>query len=108
MGKTLYEKYLETEDFDPEFKIPLEQIDKLTDDAAVIAEQLAELRNSLKCPECGTLNPSDADYCKKCGSRLADDEDTDTEYDGSEDDGDMDDIPDDDQEIIIINPKKPE
>ncbi len=110
IGKTMYEKYLDGEEYDESFLPSFEQVDKLMDEVAVLTEKLAELKNSLKCPECGAFNPSDADYCIKCGSHLADEaEDGENEEDieaAFEDAVENDE--DDDEEIIIINPKKPE
>ena len=116
IGKNMYEKYLEGETYDETFISSFEQIDKLMDEIAALNEKTAELKNTLRCPECGAHNPADADYCIKCGSQLshdADDEsddyedDIDTAYDEAEaaaDDGDD----DDDEDVIIINAKKPE
>ena len=114
IGKTMYEKYLDGTEYDESFLSSFEQVDKLMDEVAVLTEKLAELKNSLKCPECGAFNPAEADYCIKCGSHLAnetayDNEDEDNEYgEAAEDGADSYDDEDDDEEIIIINPKKPE
>lgn len=112
IGKNMYDKYLEGAEFDENFTASFEQLDKLVDEISVLNEKLAELKNSLKCPECGAFNPSDADYCIKCGSHLChDNDDTDdgNDIDISYDEADtFEDDADDDEDVIIINPKKPE
>lgn len=110
IGKTVYEKYLEGTTGDEDLTSSFEQLDKLMDESAVIHEKIAELKNSLKCSECGAFNPADADYCIKCGSHLVaeadQDEESDYEIDEAFAEAEADE--DDDEEIIIINPKKPE
>ena len=79
------------------------------DETAVIHEKIAELKNSLKCPECGAYNPTDADYCIKCGSHLVAEAEPSEENEYEIDDAFAEaEADEDDEDIIIINPKKPE
>lgn len=112
IGKTIYTQYLDGAEPAEELKASLEQIDKLMEDIEIINTKIAELKNSVKCPECGAFNPNDADFCSKCGSTLENADDTEEysvdeafEQAAAEDPAEDD---DDDEDIIIINPKKPE
>lgn len=113
IGKNMYEKYLEGEGYADTFTASFEQIDRLMDEISALNEKTAELKNTLKCPECGASNPAEADYCIKCGSHLSHETDDDYEddidsaYEEAESLADDDDE-DDDDDVIIINAKKPE
>lgn len=98
IGKTLYEKHLDGEDFE-EFADEISQIDKLIVELDTLNDKSAELKNSLKCSACGTFNPHTSEYCSKCGAPLENAEVVEN------DDVDID---DDDDEVIIITPQKPE
>ena len=114
IGKTIYSDYLDGKDAPEELKPSLQQIDKLMEEIDALNSKIAELKNSLKCPECGAFNATDAGFCSKCGTPLeaassdacdtvdeafAQAEEAEAETEPDEDDGD---------EVIIINPKKPE
>ena len=60
-----------------------------------LKEQLYQLKENVKCPKCGAYNHSDDVYCSKCGERI---------YNVNSDDTDS----YDDDEVVIINAKKPE
>ena len=49
-------------------------IDDLYDQLDAINEQIAVLKNRVKCKSCGFENAQDAIYCNKCGTKLAGDE----------------------------------
>lgn len=109
IGKNLYAKYLDGKECGDEFSDSFDQLDKLMDEVEALNAKIAELKNSLKCPECGAYNPTEADFCSKCGARLV------KEDEAKEDDADIDEAfaeaeteEDDEEEVIVINPKKPE
>lgn len=112
IGKTLYAKHLDGIECGEEFADSFEQIDKLMDEIEALNSKIAELKNSLKCPECNAFNPIEADYCSKCGAHLVketDDVEEDTDIDEAFAEADIEDCTDDeDEDVIIINPKKPE
>lgn len=109
IGKSIYSNYLDGKEVPEELKPSLEQLDKLMEEIEAINAKIAELKNSLKCPECGAFNPTDSEFCAKCGSPLGSEEsggenivdDAFEEADAAADD-------DEDEEVIVINPKKPE
>ena len=49
-------------------------IDELYDQLDAINEQIAVLKNRLKCKSCGFENAQDAVLCNKCGTKLSGDE----------------------------------
>ena len=95
IGKSIYEKYLNGEVSDSEYKDEFERITLLLDDIEILEEKKAELKNVLRCETCDTLNPASSEYCAKCGTKLTiaatDTKTTDTEED-----------------VIIITPEKGE
>lgn len=103
IGKSLYTKHLDGNDY-AEFEDELAQIDKLMTEIETLNDKIAELKNSLKCRECGALNPNTSDYCAKCGSVLP----KESNDDDVEEDSVFADDSDDDEEVIIITPQKPE
>ncbi|MGN0181136.1 MAG: zinc ribbon domain-containing protein [Candidatus Ornithomonoglobus sp.] len=114
IGKTIYADYLDGKEASEELKPSLEQIDKLMEEIEALNAKIAELKNSLKCPECGAFNATDAGFCSKCGTPL-EAEASDAEYTVDEafaqaeaEDSAPEPDEDDDDEVIIINPKKPE
>lgn len=123
IGKTMYEKYLDGEPCGEEMLEQFERIDKQNAEIEMLNEKLAELKKSLKCPECGAYNSEDADFCSKCGAALevrAEDFETEVTVEADEDDvvdiAEEDEVPaeepvageEDEEDVIIINPKKPE
>lgn len=35
-----------------------------------LRDQICRVQKAARCRQCGTANPEDAAYCKKCGARL--------------------------------------
>lgn len=109
MGKELYAKHLNGEETDEVFTASFEQIDKLMDEIEMINAKIAELKNSVKCPECGAFNAPESEYCSKCGSQLADAEEvTEEDIDEALNEAEADAAEEDEEDVIVINPKKPE
>ena len=105
IGKAVYAMHLDGEDVNESFAASFDQLDKLNEELELINAKIAELKDSLKCGECGAYNASDAEYCAKCGSQLdhtepAAEDDIDGAFEEAEDG--------DEEEVIVINPKKPE
>jgi ribosomal protein L40E len=112
IGKTIYSAYLDGKETDESLKPSLEQLDKLMEEIEMINAKIAELKNSLRCPECGAYNSTDADFCSKCGSPLdttqeAEEETEDTPEQAEDDDVEYE-VEIGDEDVIVINPKKPE
>ena len=107
IGKNLYSKYLDGEDCGEEFADSFDQLDKLMDEVEALNSKIAELKNSLKCPECGSYNPNESDFCAKCGAHLVKEEDAE-EAEADIEEAFAEAEADEDEEVIVINPKKPE
>lgn len=109
IGKELYAKHLDGADCGEDFADSFDQLDKLMDEISMLNDKIAELKNSLKCAECGAFNSNESEYCSKCGAKIviknnADNEDDEVIIDEIFDEAEA----DDDDEVITINPKKPE
>lgn len=74
MGKKVYEKHLNGDDVYEELEESCMKIDDLMAEAADLREKLAEVKDSVKCSECGEYNKKTSIYCSKCGSVLRDTE----------------------------------
>ena len=91
MGKTVYDKYKSGDNVCECMIEKCAKIDSLLDEVAELNKQLAELKETVKCPQCDAYNNADDVYCSKCGSKMENAEQYEEE----------------DEQVIIINPKKP-
>ena len=55
IGKLVYKKYLDGEDFPEEFSPFLTQIDTLMEEENTLTDKLNELKKSIVCPDCGAM-----------------------------------------------------
>ena len=95
IGKSVYETYKSTGEVIDDMEEKFAKIDAMTEEVNELKEQLYQLKENVKCPKCGAYNHSDDVYCSKCGERI---------YNVNSDDTDS----YDDDEVVIINAKKPE
>ena len=95
IGKAVYENYKSTGEVIDDMEEKFAKIDAMTEEVNELKEQLYQLKENVKCPKCGAYNHSDDVYCSKCGERI---------YNVNSDDTDS----YDDDEVVIINAKKPE
>lgn len=86
IGKTIYEKYKNGEYSNLEFESEFERIDALITDIDELRDKKAELKNVLRCEECGTMNPQSSEYCSKCGAKLTDSNELEIDDDTADDD----------------------
>ncbi len=92
MGKAVYERYLsDDETCCDAMREKCEKIDALNEEIEELKMQLAEIKETVKCPKCGAYNNTGSAYCSKCGEKLYVDE----EFDGS-------------VQTTEVKPKKPE
>lgn len=70
LGRAVYNAAKSETDATVLVKEKSEQIDTLTVDLEAVNNKIAVLREEKKCVSCGTINPQDAAYCKKCGAQL--------------------------------------
>ncbi len=91
MGKTVYDKYKSEGDICECMAEKCTKIDALFEEVAELNKQLAELKETVKCPQCDAYNNADDVYCSKCGGKMENAE----QYEEEE------------EQVIIINPKKP-
>lgn len=47
------------------------EIDGLLAQLDVISNKINDIKSSVKCPQCGTLNDQGAIYCAKCGAKMS-------------------------------------
>lgn len=70
IGKDIYEMHNNGEIDASSFNDEFEQISKLKSDIEALTEKKAELKNSVYCANCNTMNNADSDFCSKCGAAL--------------------------------------
>lgn len=93
IGKAIYDKYTGTGEIEEALAEKMGKIDALNEELMELKENLAELKETVKCPECNAYNHHDDAYCSKCGAKLYSE---DAEVDEENDD------------IVTIQPRKPE
>lgn len=104
IGKAVYSMHLEGMEQNEAFAASFDQLDKLNEEIELLNSKIAELKNSVKCSECGAYNSSESDYCAKCGSHIDHSENAaETDIEDAFEEAEA-----DDEEVIVINPKKPE
>ncbi len=74
MGKTVYEEYEKTGEITEELAEKCGKVDALMEEMLEIKERLAELKETVRCSECGSYNHVDDVYCSKCGEKLYSDD----------------------------------
>lgn len=102
IGESLYAQHVNGTDIDESLVPYFEQLDKLNEEIDSLNSKRAELLNTLQCSECGAFNATDAVFCSKCGSKFKS-----AEAAAAEDKDDRF-VEDNNDEEIIIEPKKPE
>lgn len=74
IGEMFYEKYKDGEDFGGDIGEIMIEIDKFKAEAEELKEQIALLKSTAPCPECGQQNDKASEYCSKCGAKLTEDD----------------------------------
>lgn len=72
IGEAVYNDYQNNEIISEPLLDLCRQITEFKAEANAIRKQIAELKSSVSCPDCGTSNAKDNDYCSKCGAKLTD------------------------------------
>ncbi|MBR4721164.1 MAG: zinc ribbon domain-containing protein [Clostridia bacterium] len=82
IGEVIYQQYKNGEEFDGAIGEDLIEIDRFKEEAEDLKAQIAALKSTAPCPECGQQNDKSSEYCSKCGAKLTEDvEDEDAEED---------------------------
>ena len=71
LGEKVYRKYLEGGDITGDWAEDCEKISGFNAEIEALNTQLAELRESVKCGECGAYNSIESTFCAKCGAKLS-------------------------------------
>lgn len=74
IGEIVYGKYQEGEEFDGVIGETLIEIDKFKEDLNELTAQIASLKNTAPCPNCGQQNDKANEYCSKCGAKISESE----------------------------------
>lgn len=86
IGEAVYKSYKNNAPLSDEaVKAKCEEVDKLSEQLEVYAEQLSTIKSSIKCGRCGKNVNDECSYCPYCGEKLAKDVEpdfttTETEY----------------------------
>lgn len=110
MGKKIYLNHLsETKEYDT-LEENCAQIDKLFEEINALKDKMAELKDSVKCPNCGAYNKQDSLYCSNCGTPIKDyDNDSEPDFYTSDNvvDDEEEEAPETVKKVITIKAKKP-
>lgn len=94
IGKKIHASYTKGEWVDDTIEEKCKKIDALIEELNALREKLSELKESVKCSECGEYNDKENMFCAKCGAHMY-------ENTGKED-------RDDDENVITIQAVKPD
>lgn len=109
MGKAVYSDYKEGGLLSEDAKENCEKIDNLLKEIDALKEQIAELKDSVKCPNCGSLNKQGSSFCSKCGAPVENSkESTEEERCAEEVFDEEESAPETVKKVITIKAKKPE
>lgn len=75
IGEIIYGKYLDNRDLDEEIENYCEEIDAFIAEINELKERISTLKNTSLCPSCGQNTEKGSEYCSKCGSKLAGNDD---------------------------------
>lgn len=70
LGKLVYEAKADGSDVSTQIDEAVETITSLKEKAADIEAQLMKLAKKTTCKNCGEVNPIEASFCAKCGTRI--------------------------------------
>ena len=73
IGEAVYNDYSDGEDVSEKFIDLCVQIENFKTEIDAIRAQLADLKASVVCPSCNSVNEKSNEYCSKCGAKLSDD-----------------------------------
>lgn len=73
IGEAVYKSYKNDTPLDDDVKEKCAEIDKLSEQLEVFAEQLSGIKSAVKCGECGKNVKEECTYCPYCGEKLAKD-----------------------------------
>lgn len=79
IGKEVYEEYLKDGDAADTVAEKCAKIDALKEELTELKERLAELKETVRCANCDAYNHYDDVYCSKCGEKLSNEEETESE-----------------------------
>lgn len=79
IGEIVYEQYKNGEEFGGDIGEIMIEIDKFKAEAEELKEQIASLKSTAACPECGQQNDKLSEYCSKCGAKLTENSDIEEE-----------------------------
>ncbi len=71
VGKLVYDAYCENEGDSDIIENKCSELDALYADLESLKESYARVRNMKRCPACQKENATEAQFCSKCGSALA-------------------------------------
>lgn len=70
IGKSVYNEYKNGSEFPEDIAEKLSCVDTLYDEIAELKAKIADMSNSVVCPECGEYCSADGDFCSKCGAKI--------------------------------------
>ncbi len=76
IGELVFDEYTNGTEFNIEISDACEKIGKFNEEIGALKDQIATLKNNVKCNECGEYNNAENEFCSKCGARIHPEEDT--------------------------------
>ena len=70
IGQVVYDEYKNGSEFPDTIAEKLTLIDNIYDEIDELKAKIADVDNSVVCPNCKNFNKADSVYCAKCGSKI--------------------------------------
>lgn len=74
IGELVYNAYIGSDAESEDIEKICSEIKDLNDEIERMENEIAQIRNLIRCSKCGTNNESSSAFCKKCGAELKCDE----------------------------------
>lgn len=99
IGEKIYSHYNNGDFTEEEIEDKCKKIDSLAEEMNALKEKLAELKKTVKCPNCGEYNDEGNKFCSKCGNTMPARESSTADSDSDDDTV---------RRVVTIKPQKPE
>ena len=70
IGQVVYDEYKNGSEFPEAIAEKLALIDNIYDEIDGLKAKIADVDNSVVCPNCKSFNRPDSSYCTKCGTKI--------------------------------------
>lgn len=70
VGRSVYDEFKNGNFFPQEVEEKLKVVDTLYEEIAELKGKIADMENTILCPECGAYTDGESAFCSKCGAKI--------------------------------------